>query len=77
MNYKIKIMTKLEAISAMSQGKKVTHRYFDKDEWVTMSASHFLFEDGVSCSPVIFWQYRQGKEWLIDWSEWTPCVELQ
>lgn len=27
-------MTKEEAIRAMSEGKKVRHRYFSKDEWV-------------------------------------------
>ena len=26
-------MTKEEAIRAMSEGKKVRHRYFSKDEW--------------------------------------------
>lgn len=38
-------MTKEEAIRAMSEGKKVRHRYFSKDEWVTINSSG-LYEDG-------------------------------
>lgn len=40
-------MTKEEAIRAMSEGKKVRHRYFSKDEWVTINSSGlYEFEDG-------------------------------
>lgn len=41
-------MTKEEAIRAMSEGKKVRHRYFSKDEWVTINSSGlYEFEDGI------------------------------
>lgn len=48
-------MTKEEAIKAMSEGKKVRHRYFSRDEWVTMnSAGLYEFEDGVIVGPYLF-----------------------
>ena len=33
--YKIE-MSKEEAIQAMKEGKKVTHRFFSSDEWMTI-----------------------------------------
>lgn len=63
-------MTKFEAIQAMKEGKKVTHRYFDKNEWVTMEGNTILFEDGVRCSQPEFWIWRNKPEWEIDWSLW-------
>ena len=32
-------MSKEEAIQAMQEGKKVTHSYFSKDEWMTMQGA--------------------------------------
>lgn len=41
-------MTREEAIKAMSEGKKVRHRYFGPDEWVSMNSNGlYVFEDGV------------------------------
>lgn len=61
-------MTRDEAIKAMREGKKVTHMYFDPNEWVTeTSTGRYQFEDGVICSPFEFWRYRIGKEWENDW----------
>lgn len=49
-------MTKEEAIRAMSEGKKVRHRYFSKDEWVTINSSGlYEFEDGVKVDSSLFW----------------------
>jgi len=40
-------MTKEEAIQALNEGKKVTHRYFSDDEWVEKLADgRYRFEDG-------------------------------
>lgn len=58
-------MTKLEAIQAMKKGKKVTHKYFSPDEWMTIKNRKFLFEDGVECEPEDFWNDRK----LIDWED--------
>ena len=57
-------MTKEEAIKAMSEGKKVRHRYFSSDEWMTqLPNGDYLFEDGVICPPEEFWQWRADTEW--------------
>lgn len=62
-------MTKEEAIRAMSEGKKVRHRYFSKDEWVTINSSVlYEFEDGVKVGPSLFWMDRQDSYWNDGWS---------
>jgi hypothetical protein len=61
-------MTKSEAIEAMRAGKKVRHRYFSDNEWVTMEHGWFRFEDGVTVKPSMFWNDRSGSEWETDWS---------
>lgn len=60
-------MTKEEAIRAMSEGKKVRHRYFSKDEWVT-SSGLYEFEDGVKVDSSLFWMDRQDSYWNDGWS---------
>lgn len=65
-------MDKQTAISMMMQGKKVTHRYLSPWEWVTMKGRNYLFEDGVVCTPDMFWFDRQGPNWETDWEIWEP-----
>lgn len=60
-------MTKEEAIKAMSEGKKVTHRHFLDSEWITMNGNWFLFEDGVTCSQYEFWKWREDESWKDGW----------
>jgi predicted RNA-binding protein with EMAP domain len=65
-------MTKLEAIRAMREGKKVRHYYFSPDEWMSMtSKGMYLLEDSVVCSPAEFWKWRSEKEWDSDWEIYT------
>ena len=63
-------MTKEEAKEQMRAGKKVTHRYFTIEEWVTMEDGRILLEDGVRCSEHEFWAYRTSKSFDDDWSIW-------
>ena len=57
-------MTKEEAIQEMKQGKKVSHRYFDDNEWMTIDEDGmYLLEDGARCTPLEFWLYRPGDYW--------------
>jgi hypothetical protein len=63
-------MTRIEAIKAMREGKKVTHEYFTCDEWATQENGKILFEDGVKCSPSEFWQDRMVPEFNDGWSIW-------
>ena len=60
-------MTKAEAIQAMREGKKVSHKYFSRDEWVTMENGAIVLEDGVRCSEAMFWLWRSDYWWDTDW----------
>lgn len=61
-------MTKAEAIQAMENGKKVTHKYFSPEEWATMEMGLIVLEDGVKCEPDEFWKYRKDPMFDNDWS---------
>lgn len=65
-------MTRSEAIKAMREGKKVTHKYFSREEWATQDHGLILLEDGVKCSPSEFWTDRQSELFANDWSIWVP-----
>ena len=63
-------MNKQEAILAMKEGKKVTHRHFVLDERMTMKNGMIVLEDGVTCPPdgvtcppEEFWKYRTDAKW--------------
>lgn len=56
-------MTKAEALEAMKEGKKVTHRYFTADEWMTIENGLIKLEDGVKCSITEFFKWRTGDAW--------------
>lgn len=60
-------MTKQEAIHAMVRGERVMHRFFTPEEWVIMKNGVVVFEDGVRCSLIEFWNDRTGKDWESDW----------
>lgn len=61
-------MTKVEAITAMHNGEKVTHEYFSPEEWIAIDGYSFIFEDGASCEFEDFWIGRDEKFWDTDWS---------
>ena len=65
-------MTRAEAIKAMREGKKVTHKYFTPEEWATQKDGMVLLEDGVECSPIEFWAYRRSPMFDNDWELWQP-----
>jgi hypothetical protein len=60
-------MTKDEAISAMKEGKKVTHRHFTDKEWISMKDGRILTEDGYNHDAREFWSYRKDKAFEEDW----------
>ena len=67
------MMNKAEAIEAMILGRKVTHRNFSKGEWMTMKKSYLEgwaihLEDGVICTPKMFWSDRTNESWNNDYS---------
>lgn len=56
-------LTREEAMEAMLQGKKVRHRYFSDEEYMTIENGKILLEDGVKCSYEEFWKYRNLEGW--------------
>jgi hypothetical protein len=70
-------MTKHEAIKAMSEGRKVTHQYFDEHEYVRMrqfgsspqiDPSMYVLSDKYPVSATMFWNDRSGPHWNEGWS---------
>jgi len=70
-------MTRDEALQAMIDGEKVSHRFFSSDEYIYMVAQNIFTEEGYDCGTVnqAFWISRGGRSgddaWLTDWSIWT------
>ena len=51
-----KEFTKEEAIEMMRKGIKMTHRYFDSEEWITIDENDKIeTEDGYKVHQKIFW----------------------
>lgn len=61
-------LTRAEAIQAMKEGKKVSHRYFTPDEFIYMEGDTIHTEDGAQCSSKEFWSIRSNVMWEIDWN---------
>lgn len=61
-------MTKAEAISQMKAGKKITHRHFSNNEWMSSDSTgrQYTLEDGVKCSSDEFWKWRTNESWNED-----------
>lgn len=65
-------MKKHEAMSAMNEGKKITHLYFSPGEYVCLSedfpiSGEYLFEDGAKIHASEFWRARPDALWRDDW----------
>lgn len=66
-------MTKDEAIELMKQGKKLTHKYFDSDEWIksNQDGTIIFFEDGKEFESSEFWKWRRKDYFQTDWELYT------
>ena len=69
-------MTKEEVKLALSEGKKITHDYFQAGEYVYLECVNpntrpikyeCVFEDGVRQSEEEFWALRQDECWNKGW----------
>lgn len=61
-----------QAEKIMQDGIKMTHRFFETNEWVIMKGqSTLIFEDGITVSSVEFWMSRQEPYWFEDWEIWA------
>lgn len=56
-------MSKKEAIQAMKEGKKVTHRFFASGEWMTIKNGFLFLEDGALISLEEFFNLRSDSLW--------------
>jgi hypothetical protein len=61
-------MTDNEAIAAMFQGKKVTHKSFAKDAWMKLEGIVYEFQDGCLCDFSEFWRFKLDDSWGCGWS---------
>lgn len=59
-------MTAEEAVQAMTEGKKVSHRYFSPGEYIYMKQDGFIYTEDDACfnsNGIDFWTDRKGSEW--------------
>lgn len=63
----LKIMTKQEALLALANGKKVTHRTFTNDEYIYREGSELMCECGFLDEDE-FWDIRDIPAFDVDWS---------
>ena len=61
-------MTKDEAVQAMKDGHKVSHRSFVGGEWISLDGNRITTEESYSFPLKIFMRIRNGREWQTDWS---------
>ena len=62
-------MTKNEALIALANAKKITHRFFTPEEWmIQIHSDLYAFEDGCKCTPSRFWGSRSDEVWDDGWS---------
>lgn len=62
-------LTKKEAMEAINNGKRITHRSFTSDEWVERhNGSQYVFEDEVKQFRHEFWAMRNSSAWDGGWS---------
>lgn len=59
-------MNKQEVKQVMTKFK-VSHRYFDNNEWCYSIGNTVYFEDGASIDIDTFWSDRTNKFWNSDW----------
>lgn len=63
-----KEFTKEEAIEMMGKGIKMTHRYFDSEEWITIDENDKIeTEEGYKVHQKIFWEDRTVIGWETGW----------
>ena len=60
-------MNKEEVLKALDDGHKVRHRFFEHNEWMKKEGVKYVFEDGVYCYPVEFWEFKEHPSWDTDW----------
>ena len=63
-------MNRTEAINALKEGKRLSHKSFTPEEWIEGSSRHFyVYENGCRCTAAEFWRYRHSKGFDHGWVE--------
>ena len=65
-------MNKQEAMFALLDGKKLTHRYFNATEYVYLDGQDIIDENGCRISEKEFWN---GRAWDNDWDLFTDPID--
>ena len=61
-------MTKAEALQALKEGKKITHRYYTSDEYLRMVGGKIYTEDGFCMGDEYSEFWSKIQKWKDDWS---------
>ena len=62
-------MNRSEAITALANGKRLSHPDFSLEEWVEQQGSLYVFEDGVQMSQLRYWMEHSGEAFDDGWFE--------
>lgn len=62
-------MTKQEAITALQEGKKVSHSLFCEGEWIELNKKDLQIQDekGTQLNWSLFWKVRTADRWNTGW----------
>ena len=60
-------MTREDAFAKKNEEVKLTHRFFEKNEWVMLKNGEYIFDDGQRQTAESFWLCRNNDAWDIDW----------
>ena len=63
-------MTKKEAKEAIENGEKLTHRFFEPEEFITLAidgTGRYVTEDGFLIQPAVFWKDRANECFNEGW----------
>lgn len=63
-------MTKAEAIQALHDGKRLSHRLFLPREFIEEKEGYYADEKGKPLAVPNFWRWRKGVYWDCDWYEY-------
>lgn len=61
------LLTKQEAIKALEDGHKLSHRFFQPHEYIYLKDNKIFMEDDYSIDIETFWQDRNSLMWNKDW----------
>jgi hypothetical protein len=67
-------MTRKKAQALMKEGKKIRHRFFIPDEWITEISGVVVDEQGNQLTT--FWEYRDMTKYDDGWEIYTPNTAL-